>query len=351
MSWINFEGQDLKIKSDTGRYRWEQVIIPFIIIPLLGGREAKGIRYTIRGLCYVLESIGVIPKTEKDFRKVYDAMSTARKNGTISMTAFIDNSRYPIKRFNDKYRSVIEQISDGLDKIDNLTFTDLGIKNIPRWHKQSYYVEIWVEKFSFAEVLYNILKDHEVVIIPNRGWSSISFLENNIINLGWKLSENQNLHAKVLYFGDLDPSGWVMDDHYVREIQRKFDNYLLYESGTTDRFEFKRVAITKEQLDAFNLRDKTNPNPEVVAKLWRNPNRVKFKDEFGSLFQIELEALEALQEFEDLVKREVDSLYDESVHNEVLNLSENNLTLEQRRSIVEDRAMKKFIHFKSGAPF
>jgi hypothetical protein len=285
----------------------------------------------------VLESLGVILKTEKDFGKAQDAMTTARKNGTIPVDAFVDNSRYRIKRFNDVYKSVEKQIDEELDKIEKLVSTDDGKKRIPTWHNQRYYVEVWVEKFSFAEVLYFILKNLDVEIIPNRGWSSITFLQNNIMNLNEKLDDNPDLHVKVLYFGDLDPSGWVMDDHYVKEIERWFRN---------NRFEFKRVAITKEQLDTFNLRDKTNPNPEVMAKLGRNTNRDEFIREFGSLFQIELEALESLPEFEELVRREVESLYDEEVYQEVLKLPENDLTEQQKKRIVKDWAKEKILGSK-----
>lgn len=341
--YFNFEGRDLEIKR-SGRYRWEQAIIPFIIKPLIQRKQAKLSRYTIRGLCYVLESFGVVPKTERDFNKVYDAMTTARKNGSIDMDAFVDNSRYRIKKFNDRYRSIKQQVNDTLRDLENIVFTDGSKKDIPKWYNQPYYVEVWVEKFSFAEVLYQILRDRHVEIIPNRGWSSITFLENNIWNLIGKLHDNPDVHAKVLYFGDLDPSGWVMDEHYVKEIKRKMFT-------TRDRFEFKRVAITKEQLDTFNLRGKTNPNPEVMTKLRNNPNRTKFKTEFGSLFQIELEALEASPEFEDMVKREIDSLYNENVYQEVLELPENSLTEEQKNKIVNSWARDKILRFRPGPPF
>lgn len=72
-----------KIKSRTGRYRWADYIIPFILMPLYYDKQAKGSVYDIRGLCYTLETLGVILKSTHDFKLVTRAMGTARKNGTF----------------------------------------------------------------------------------------------------------------------------------------------------------------------------------------------------------------------------------------------------------------------------
>ena len=61
----------------------------------------------------------------------------------------------------------------------------------------------------------------------------------------------------------------------------------------------------------FKLTDKINPNSTVLAKLKNNKNSKAFEKDFGSVFQIELEAIESLPEFEELVKREVDHFYDD----------------------------------------
>ena len=65
-----------------------------------------------------------------------------------------------------------------------------------------------------------------------------------------------------------------------------------------------------------------------------------FKKEFGSVFQIELEALESLPEFEDMVKKEVDSLYDWKTYQNVLNLPENDMTEHE----IKETIMKRLKH-------
>lgn len=335
----------IRIKSESGRYRWEACIIPYIIGPLLRIKNQKGSGLTIRGLCYILESMKVIPKTEEDFRKVYEAMASARKNGTLDRDAFIDNTRYTLGNFNKEYVSVKDQINNAVDLVQKLTFTDLGRKYISRWHKQRYYVEAWVEKDSFAGVLEIILLGRDITIAVNRGWPSITFLQKNMERLYSELGEMNDTnegskfefyHSKiqVLYFGDLDPSGWAMDKHFEKEFKNWFSS----------RVKFKRVAITRDQLDKFDLKNKTNPNLEVRKKLENNKNAESFKKDFGSLFQIELEAIESLPGFEELVKREVDELYNNDKYQEILKLPENDLTVEQRKNFLKE-ILKKQFHF------
>jgi hypothetical protein len=339
---VVINGEEHYIKSYSGRYRWQDCIIPEIIKPLIDKKRAKGSKYTIRGLCYALEDLKVIPKLEKDFDKVYDAMNTARENGDLPINAFIDNTRYIFKDFEDEYKSVNGQIYDTIDSIGNQNFIEEAKKNIPKWAKQPIYVEMWVEKFSFSEVPRQILKDLHVTIVPNRGWSSKTFLHDNLSRIYRKIKSDKELQrVAILYLGDLDPSGWAMDRHYRKNLNRVPGAYI----------EFRRVAITKEQLNTFDLRSKTNPNPEVMRKLQNNPNKVRFESEFGSLFQIELEALEHVPEFEELLRGEIINLYDDNVNRQVLELPENNPTEEQKNKIIGDWARKNIFHFKSGSPF
>ena len=51
----------------------------------------------------------------------------------------------------------------------------------------------------------SILKDRQIRIVPNRGWTGFEFLSNNIERLMKKQDQGKNIH--VLYFGDYDPSG------------------------------------------------------------------------------------------------------------------------------------------------
>jgi hypothetical protein len=214
---------------------------------------------TVRGTCYSLEAVGVILKSESIFRKAQRALVTARKNGPIPRDAFADNTRQIVKNFNDGERSLEDYINGGIAyfrKLPNEVKT-----TVPRWLDQPNYVEVWVEKDTMTASVELALKGLDVVIVESYNGKNI-----------W-----------ILYLGDLDPSGWAMDKKIIQELGIL---HILGESGT--RATFKRIGITEEQLDKYNLRHLTNPDPKVIKK-FSNPKNyyVKpFKEHFGSVFQI-----------------------------------------------------------------
>ncbi len=83
---------------------------------------------------------------------------------------------------------------------------------------------------------------------------------------------------------------------------------------------FQRVALTKEQITDFKLEHLKNTDPEVLAKLKKDPNRDDFERENGSLFQIEVDAMQRdPQKFKELVLSAVnDTYFDENIHKEVM---------------------------------
>jgi hypothetical protein len=184
---------------------------------------------------------------------------------------------------------------------------------IPRWHKQPAYTEIWIEKNAVAQVFKSILDPQngshkemrQVRIIPNGGWSSRTYWVNNANRINSKIADE----VGVLYFGDYDPSGSRM----VKNLKE-----MLSEKG----IEFKAVAVTKQQIRKFNLQHLKNTDPTVLAKLKKDNNRFEFmKENDGQLFQIELDALQALRpdDLRKLLLDSVDSLFDEDIYDKVMN--------------------------------
>jgi hypothetical protein len=67
-----------------------------------------------------------------------------------------------------------------------------------------------------------------------------------MVLLIWFLGRYRKTGKKinVLYFGDFDPSGEDMDRH----IRQSFATF-----GLKDTINFQRIAVTKEQIEKFNL--------------------------------------------------------------------------------------------------
>jgi hypothetical protein len=55
--------------------------------------------------------------------------------------------------------------------------------------------------------------------------------------------------------------------------KRKFVEYGLF------NVDFERMAVTKDQKERFNLQ--TDPDPETLQKLQKDPNRFKFMEKYG----------------------------------------------------------------------
>ena len=173
---------------------------------------------TIRGAYYALEKNGIIEKNASIARKFTRAMGTARDRGQISMNAFADNTRQIIKHFDDEERSLTEYINDGIRHFQKLPngFQTL----VPRWLNQPNYVEVFVEKDAMAESVEFALKGLDVIIVPNRGWSSKTFAYNNIQRLIQEFQNNSRDKIWILYLGDLDPSGWAMDEKIRSQLHQ-----------------------------------------------------------------------------------------------------------------------------------
>jgi hypothetical protein len=185
----------------------------------------------------------------------------ARKKGTIPDDWIVDESREIID-INDVYVKPSERIKRLFDQLIDLPETYQ--QSIPRWYKQPKYVEVWVEKNAMASLFSSILTEsRQVRIVPNGGWSSESFMKQNIERLTshTRVRDDKTQWFKdrdvyVLYYGDYDPTGLRMVQN-LKELLEDED----------DLIHFEHVAITKEQIKQFGLEHLTNPDPAVMAKL------------------------------------------------------------------------------------
>ena|SRR6266542_3344575 len=116
--------------------KWQKQIIPKVKEKL----RAYTYRPTVRGMFYNLVSDGILQNTPKQYGGLVDALGVARRNGTIPMNAFVDNTRR-IDDIYDEYQKPEEYIQDLIDNLK--TARDHYFDNIPRWHRQNHYVEVW----------------------------------------------------------------------------------------------------------------------------------------------------------------------------------------------------------------
>lgn len=81
------------------------------------------------------------------------------------------------------------------------------------------------------------------------------------------------------------------------------------------RFVFKRIRITIDQAKKYKYTHLMHPDPETLAKPKEKKGKLAdaFKREFGSLFQIELDALQLIPNYQTFITAEIDKPYDNQV--------------------------------------
>lgn len=207
----------------------------------------QGYKPTVRTIFYRLHSKGLIPNTKSSYTSLDKATVEAREDGILPMDCFADNSRHVVGDFNEVYYEPNEFIDQHLNYIKNLPKEYANF--IPRWYNQPEYVEVWTEKDAMVGNFQSILQEKNVKIVPNRGFTSWTFLYDCMKRLKkWK-DKGKNIH--VLYYGDFDPSGDNMFDELTSRISKiglKPDINL-----RLDEIDFQRVAVTPEQIKKYKL--------------------------------------------------------------------------------------------------
>lgn len=260
---------------------------------------------TLRAMFYALVSLQVIPNVESYYKTLSNYTARARENNELPINCFSDQSRHIIQDFDDEYVTIEDYIQRGISHLENAVYD--YTKGIPRWHEQSHYVEVWIEKDALSGTFKSILENRQVKIVPIRGFSSVSFNYKNIKRLKAHQDEGKEIHIR--YFGDLDPSGESIDETIINKLSQ----YGIF------GVDFQRIAITEKQMNRFRL--PRNPDPETLEKLKRDTRARSFMIRHdGELFQIEVDALQAYapNEFKRLVQQSVDEFFDEDIHQQVL---------------------------------
>lgn len=297
------------------KVNWKEVVevVKTEVVPAF---NREGVKPTLRTIFYSLVSRNLIPNTKSAYKRLSEVLVKARKDGIFQWDFIEDRVRYVIRKFND-HRATEESLNavewyckHKLDEIDinqllNSEFDYLRVSSeVGYWAEQPVIPEVWVEKDALATTLDNWLWDLSVNIRVNRGYSSWTFIYENVREIK-SLLEN---HEKVviLYCGDLDPSGV--------DIQRFLGEALEYFGMDSSRVELIRVAVTPEQVEQYNLPPRPE-DAETLAKLERDPRSKKYTYDYI----VELDALIAYvpSEFRRIIREAVERYHNKDIYNRV----------------------------------
>ena len=182
---------------------------------------------TLRNLFYLLVVRHIIEKTQKAYKNdVIRVSGGMRTRGEMPYSWFADNTRW--MREPRSYASLADMLRNSQETYRR----DL-------WGNQDRYVEVWVESDSAVGFIIDVTEKWDVPLMPARGFSSHTF-----VNLTVEAIKRQRKPTKIIYLGDYDPSGMCIH----RDIERK----PAARAPDAD-IEFKRIAVTPEQIATYNL--------------------------------------------------------------------------------------------------
>jgi len=177
---------------------------------------------------------------------------------------------------------------------------------VPRWKGQLYYTEVWCEKMAMYSILEHILQDMHVPIQINRGEPSYTLLFEAYLRFK-HIYETTLQFIRILYLGDWDPDGDMMDEVIVDRLNdfvRRFGHVPIF---------FERVAVLEEHETAFGITLPSDPNrimfEQDKAGKPRYKNVPRFFERYRRVAQIEIDALtstKVLPKFKSLLRKHVD---------------------------------------------
>jgi hypothetical protein len=315
-------------KIAEGQDRWEKIIQE--VSKQLGVLRSQGIAPTLRTMHYRLVSMGVIGNTKNEYKELSRKTARAREKGILPIDCFVDQSRTV---YNNEYRDDSELLKPEEyinNAISTLEIIDEGYASLelPKWYNQKHYVEIWLEKDALKSTFVKHLGGRKVRIVPNKGYSSLTFINSNCERLVGISQEEPDKEIHIRYFGDYDPSGDDMD----RDIEERIERL----TGGVLSIDFQRVAVKPEQIAEYHLPEMPT-DAQSIQKYNNDVRTAAFEAKNGRRLAVELDALTvyASDALKQLVQDCVDEFYDEDIYN---------LEVGKRSTPAFKRRIRKMVH-------
>jgi hypothetical protein len=135
------------------------------------------------------------------------------------------------------------------------------------WEEADCRVQIWIEKDGLTNVIYPVTGARDVPVFPARGYSSLTFLHD----AASRIEAGDGLPHYIYHIGDSDPSGENAGEVIERTLREMAPDAEIF---------FERLAVTEEQIEAWNLPSRPTKSTDPRAA------------RFGDRDSVELEAIE-----------------------------------------------------------
>jgi hypothetical protein len=189
---------------------------------------------TLRQLYYQLVARGVLENSLGKYKRLSELMTKARLGGLVPWEALEDRAR--------------EMLYSG-GWANQRAFVEVEIERFLEGYRrdlmqsQPHVLELWIEKDALSRIVHDVAWNYCIPVVVARGFSSVSYLHEcrSRVERNAKVGKR----TKILYFGDLDPSGWEMLPAMLRTLQ--------VEMGLGDLVEGIRCALLPSQVEQYQL--------------------------------------------------------------------------------------------------
>jgi hypothetical protein len=182
-----------------------------------------------------------VEKSDRGYNQVQDRITRLRRARRLPYGWISDTSRrgYFVDTFNGA--------QDFLLRVKSLYRANL-------WHQADVRCEVWVESRSIAGVVQGDCEELAVSLYPCGGFPSITLAYQAADYLN---AADDGRPVIVIYIGDYDPAGVLIDVTLERELREHLDPGI--------ELVFQRIAITAEQIEQYDLPSKPRKESEKRA--------------------------------------------------------------------------------------
>ena len=197
---------------------------------------SQGYDLTLRQLYYQFVSRDLIANNDKEYKRLGNIISDARRAGLVDWDSIVDRTRY--LRKSPAWESPQEIVAACAEQFD-----------IDWWASQSIRPEVWIEKDALIGVLEVACRQWHIPYFSCRGYVSDSEIWAAAQRMAKWIDQGQ--HPIVLHLGDHDPSGIDMS----RDIADRLNLF------ARNEIDVRRIALTMPQIDEYQ----PPPNPAKIT--------------------------------------------------------------------------------------
>ena len=167
-----------------------------------------------------------VEKTDHGYNQIQARLVSMRRDGTVPYRWISDSTR------RGYHTNTFSGAGDFLERMHGLYRGDL-------WQDSQTHVEVWSESRSLAGVIQGECRRLAVSLYPCGGFASLTLVHEAADDI----NEMDKDRVVVLYVGDFDPAGVLIDRAVERELRQCCNLDI----------QFRRLAINPQQIQEYDL--------------------------------------------------------------------------------------------------